>query len=105
MTTIYLATNELDDMMWREGTYSKVDKTFIDKHRWYNSFYVIFRDTVNDKLYSVYYMEPASEMQEDQDRWNVEYKGDHKGLVKCQEVKAVEKKIVTVEYVPVEDDD
>ena len=44
----------------------------IDKHRWYTVCEVVFRAD-DGFYYSVDYLEPNTEMQEGQDRWNAEY--------------------------------
>jgi len=41
-----------------------------DKHRWFTDFYVTF--FYQGKFYQVMYMEPASESQDGQDRWEFE---------------------------------
>lgn len=89
-----------DDLL--EYIYDDVDKIFIGKHRWYNSYNIIFKiDEEPDKFYSVYYMEPASECQDGQDRFNA----DKDGMVECYEVVPVKKIVEITEWKNVDEED
>ena len=64
-----------------------------DKHRWYTICEVVFK-AKDGNYYMVDYMEPASEMQEGQDRWF-----DHDGFVTGTQVEP--KEVTTIKWVPV----
>lgn len=68
------------------------------KARWYTGRTLVFK--ADDGLhYEVYYMDPATEMQEDQDRWNIEnYK---ENTVNAYRVEPVEVKTVRWDYLVV----
>lgn len=62
----------------------------IDKRRWYSVVELVFK--ADDGLhYTVYYMDPATEMQDGQDRWE-----DSRGYVEGIQVEPVE--VVTVKW-------
>lgn len=62
----------------------------IDKRRWYSVLELVFKAD-DGKHYMVYYMEPATEMQESQDRWE-----DSRGYVEAVEVEPVQ--VMTTEW-------
>lgn len=53
--------------------WQQVAEQEVDEHRWYTTLLVVFRDegdlTPDDSLYGFYYLAPASELQEGQDRF------------------------------------
>ena len=66
-----------------------------DKHRWYTWCEVVFK-AKDGNTYMVDYMEPATEMQEGQDRW---YESNP-GHVTATQVEPVE--VTTIEWRPVD---
>lgn len=66
------------------------------KHRWYTSYSVVF--FYQDKYWLTQYMEPASEMQDRQDRWCT----DDDGMVELVEVVPKKKMVETIEYTVVD---
>ncbi len=65
-----------------------------DKHRWFNGIERVTEH--NGKFYQHYYMEPASEMQDGQDRYSED-------PVECIEVERKTKTVEVEEWVPVEE--
>lgn len=53
---------------WGESSEHVVLHEAVDKHRWYTNTRVIFKH--EDQLWEIFYMDPASEMQEGQDRFH-----------------------------------
>lgn len=54
--------------------WQQVAEQEVSKHRWYTKKLIVFRDSEgevmpDDGLYGFYYLDPASELQEDQDRF------------------------------------
>ena len=73
--------------------YGAVSDVEFDKHRWYTVRTLVFK--ADDGFhYEVDYMDPATEMQEGQDRWDYDYKT---GLVSA--VRVVEEEVVTTKWV------
>lgn len=66
-----------------------------DNHRWYTIRDLVFKAD-DGYFYGVAYMDPATEMQENQDRWYYDYKT---GLVSAIRVKEIE--VVATRWVPV----
>ncbi len=75
--------------------YGAVSNVEFDKHRWYTVRELVFKAD-DGYFYEVGYMDPATEMQEGQDRWDYDYKT---GLVPAIRVEEVE--VVTTKWVPV----
>lgn len=75
--------------------YEAVSNEEFDKHRWYTVRTLVFKAD-DGHHYEVGYMDPATEMQEGQDRWDYDYKT---GLVSAIRVEA--KEVTTIEWVPV----
>lgn len=75
--------------------YESVSNEEFDKHRWYTVRTLVFKAD-DGYHYEVGYMDPATEMQEGQDRWDYDYKT---GLVSAIRVEA--KEVTTIEWVPV----
>lgn len=68
-----------------------------DKHRWYTVCDVVFK--ADDGLtYMVHYLEPATEMQDGQDRWIIDNYADETVLATQVEPKEV----TTIKWVPVD---
>lgn len=59
-----LTLDEAEDILWDENLVAKQD---VSDHRWYTKQLVVF--THPKGLMGFYYLEPASEIQEDQDRF------------------------------------
>jgi hypothetical protein len=74
--------------------YDAVSNEELDKHRWYTVRELVFKAD-DGFFYEVSYMDPATEMQEGQDRWDE----DHRGKVEAIRVEA--KEVTAVEWVPV----
>jgi len=70
--------------------YGAVYEETIDKRRWYSVLELVFKAD-DDKYYMVDYMDPATEMQEGQDRWD-----DYSGHVEATLVEPIE--VVTVKW-------
>ena len=59
---IYITTEEAEGILWDGSSLAKEEG---NKHRWYTNRHIIFEK--NGKFYEFIYMQPASELQEDQD--------------------------------------
>lgn len=71
--------------------YGAVYEDTVDKRRWYSVMELVFLAD-DDKHYMVDYMDPATEMQEGQERWDE----DSKGLVEAILVEPVE--VTTIQW-------
>ena len=74
--------------------YEAIHQDTVDKRRWYSVVELVFLAD-DEKHYMVDYMDPATEMQEGQERWDE----DSKGFVEAILVEPVEVK--TIEWQPV----
>lgn len=68
------------------------------KARWYTGRIVVFKAD-DDLHYEVYYMDPATEMQEGQDRWNID--NYERNTVTAYRVEPVEVTVTKWDYVNV----
>ena len=59
-----ITQDEADDIFYGEH----VAQQFVSEHRWYNRLLIVFQSE-DGSLRGFYYMQPATEMQEDQDRY------------------------------------
>lgn len=64
---IDLDTAEAATLGMPEGDYEFVAGREVSEHRWYTKELIVIRH--NGELYGFYYLKPASEIQEDQDRF------------------------------------
>lgn len=94
--TGYITTFDADEIDYIDG-YKVVDRVFHEKHRWFNFYTIVFKEEETGKFYEFGYMEPASEMQEGQDRYDEEeYEG--RTCVRVTEVVPIEKQITVTEW-------
>jgi hypothetical protein len=63
MSDMTLTHDEADDIVYS----TSIPMQTISEHRWYNKCLVVF--TREDELLGFHYLAPASELQEDQDRY------------------------------------
>ena len=74
--------------------YEAVSDEEVDKHRWYTTRDLVFK-AEDGNFYAVIYMDPATEMQEDQDRWDTNSHGVVTGI------QVEEKEVTTTKWVEV----
>jgi hypothetical protein len=56
-----ISTDEANEILWSDSK-----RQFVDQHRWYNTFLVVYEDDMKN-LMGFYYDEPATEEQEGMD--------------------------------------
>lgn len=61
-----ISIDEADDIVWGEN----LTRQWVSDHRWYTTELVVF--SRHGALWGFYYLDPASEMQEDQDRYETD---------------------------------
>lgn len=61
-----ISTDEAEDIIWGEH----VADQFVSEHRWYNKRLFVFER--EGDLYGFYYLDPATEEQEGQDRFEAD---------------------------------
>lgn len=64
MTTIF--TEEAEEILDSNGLTAR---QLVSEHRWYTKELIVFRAPTGDHLLGFYYLKPASELQEDQERF------------------------------------
>jgi len=65
--------SELNEIL-ADGTKVEVYE-FVESHRWYDLFELVFFDEESEEFFRAYHMSPSTELQEGQDEWDSDYDG------------------------------